>query len=142
MFNKNARLMKTVCKQKKTLVPYAAKCKYHSVNKGPKQNRRIHSRLRMICVVHQLGMSNFPSHLRIIDLISYLPGRFCVVLFQCIFGKKNKNSLMQFFRNEKHTPFTQILFYTQQYCRSNYQYIQYVTSILNLIIACLTIAAC
>lgn len=87
-FNKNARLKKTVYK-KKTLVPYDAKCKYHPFDKGPKQNRRIHSRLRMICVEHQQGMSNFPSHLRIIDLISYLPGRFCVVLFQCIFEKKN-----------------------------------------------------
>lgn len=96
-FNKNARLKKTVYKKKK-LVPYDAKCKYHPLNKGPKQNRRIHSRLRMICV-----------------------SRFCVVLFQCIFEKKYKNSLMQFFRNEKNMPFTQILFQTQQYWNSKYQ---------------------
>lgn len=64
----------------------------------------------MICVVHQQGMSNFPSHFRIIDLISYLPGRLCVVLFQCIFGKKYKNSLMQFFRNEKKHPLHKFCF--------------------------------
>lgn len=75
----------------------------------------------MICVVHQQGMSNFPSHLRIIDLISYLQGRFCVVLFQCIFRKKYKNGLMQFFGNEKNTPFTKKLFDTEQYWNSKYQ---------------------
>lgn len=93
------------------LVAHEAKCKYHPVKRGPKRNCRTHPLVEKD-KPGTPARDEQPSIPYLDDRLYILSLRSCNVwsYFSAILGEKYKSSLMQFFRNEKNTPFTQIIF--------------------------------